>query len=38
VVLFKTLIFTILVPGTVTVIAPYALVSRYPARLPVPPG
>ena len=32
-VLFKTLIFTILVPGTVTVIVPYALVSRYPARL-----
>ena len=34
-VLFKTLIFTILVPGTVTVIVPWALVSKYPARLPV---
>lgn len=37
-VLVKTLIFTILVPGMVTVIVPYALVSRYPARLPVPLG
>jgi len=38
VVLVKTLIFTILVPGTVTGIVPYALVSRYPARLPVQLG
>lgn len=37
-ILFKTLIFTILVPGTVTVIVPWALVSRYPARLPVELG
>jgi protein-S-isoprenylcysteine O-methyltransferase Ste14 len=38
VLLIKTLFFTILVPGTVTVIVPYGLVSIYPARFPVQLG